>query len=317
MVIQNNKLMATSGSNGLAKIRNLEIDSKICIKAFGYYDTCLVLRKNESEIFLRPKLYETSEVTITANEESPKEQFLRFLTYSASLANQEEELRSYRFQIVYTPDTADVFDRMDGRFSYNCSSAKERHGFKDLYACSVEHKISKELFEDSIAKTSMNRGTLSSYMMNSYHIEYPSKRRFMKKFDERKLHRLRTDSAVYFTIVDSIVLPLKFIWKFNNDGRLLEFESIEILEESNRTILRNLGKKYTQYTFTKEGILRPEHINITQKYQTKTIFGYTSRISLSSENSICIEDKTTTIPVGFSVSTWAKYRNIPTTIIDE
>ncbi len=209
MVIQNSKLIATSSSKGIAKITNLESDSKICIKAFGYYDTCFVLRKNENEIFLRPKLYETSEVTITAKEESPKEQFLRFLTYSASLANQEEELRSYRFQIVYTPDTADVFDRMDGRFSYNCSSAKERHGFKDLFACSVEHKISKELFEDSITKTSMNRGSLSSSMMNSYHIQNLSKRRFMKKFDDSKFHRLITDSAVFFTRVDSTVLPLK------------------------------------------------------------------------------------------------------------
>ncbi len=319
MIIQSGKLIGNTNEQGYCKLEGMDIKSKVCIKTFGFIDTCVLLSGDDRRIYLRPLTFETSEVNITAKSITPKEQLLKFLSHSVSLSNQIEEERSYRYTIEAIPYATELIDKMTGVFSYNYPSVEKRVGFRNLYQCSAEHVISKALLSDSLTRFTMSNGDLTYTAMYLYHLKNRDIKTNKKHLNEQRLKRIVTDSSFVFTYIDSTWYPSKFTWQFDKAGRLKECEFIQIPEEAGRSIIHFHGRRYVKQTYTTSGVLRIQHAEVVQIYNPKTGVNYSTRVELELLDGFvpCINKDKKYIPAGLSISSWAKLYKIPQTVVAE
>jgi hypothetical protein len=319
LLISGNKHLGTTDATGTYKLQPQSENTNVCIKVFGYRDTCVRIGRENVVIHLKPIAFETQEVSVEGKGYTPKEQFLKYLAYSITLCNQEEEDRSYDYWIESRPDSTDLFDRMEGTFSYTHPSVKKRTHYRDLYACTSIHSISKDLWIDSLTRNSMDQGTLPYAFMHLNHLSSQHIKPYKRRFGDYELMRTITDSSVVFTLIDSTWYPSQYTWTFDTSGRLMKKDFIQILEEANRNILRSLGKRYIHQTYTNSGFLRIEHVDVIQRYTSDTGMNYTVSVKMDLLHNYdhCTNKEKRYIPIGLGISAWAKMHALPTVVIEE
>lgn len=319
IIIQSGKLIGATDEQGYCELKEIDIKSKVCIKTFGFVDTCFKMPENNIVIYLQPVAFETTEVNVNAIYVTPKEQFLKFLNHSVSLSNEKDEVLSYRFTIETKPHATELVDKMKGVFSYIYPSVDKKVGYRRLYQCSAEHIISKALLEDSVTRFSMSNGGLIFTMMHMYHLRASHIKSNKKHLNEQRLDRIITDSSFVFTYIDSTWYPSKFTWHFDKTGRLKECEFIRILDEAERSIIHIHGKQYVKQTYTTSGVLRIKQADVLQIYKPTKGVHYSTSIELELLNNYasCISQDMKYVPVDLSISSWAKLYKIPSLVIDE
>ncbi len=316
IIIQAGKLIGNTNEQGYCKLKGMDIKSKVCIKTFGFIDTCLYLLSDQQEIYLQPYSFETAEVTITAKSLSVKEQFLKYYLHSTTLANKEEQWQSFRFKIEVSPYSLEGFDRIEGVFSFEYPSANSRMRYKDLYECYVKHTLSKTLMVENDIQDLMDKSSLPITIMNLYHVSTSWYKAYKKRMKASQLYRVITDSSSIFTYIDSTNYPSKQIWSFDKDGRIRSYECLRKMEESKSSFSRSRGNKHTYIVYSKSGLLKPESIDVLLDVTNDSILSYKSRTTMQLDTIDC-SAKDKRIPVGCSNSSWAKLNDIPTTIIED
>jgi len=315
MLIQQNKLIAVSDEDGYIKIKSWDTKSSACIKALGFVDTCFVLENNASAIHLKPLSIMTSEVIISDEAIDPEELFVKFLETSLRLSNQKDEIRSYRFNLILKPDSSENIDQLEGVFSYREEAATKKSRYNALYACWSRHTVSRELSTDSIMLESMLKGNnLPVVIWDLIPLKKRTVKWYKNSLQTKSIHMIISESDYIFTYVDSTYFPFKSTWKFDSNGRLLEYECISKREEDKEFPMQ--GNRYCYQLYTRNGILMPKSATILQTFQKDVELPFRSEITLELDVSNCYKNTDTNFFIGMSISNWAKRFNIPTTIID-
>jgi hypothetical protein len=319
LLIQDGKLLGITDEHGHCHVTITKGSSKVCIKAFGYVDTCLVMSKNQEHVFLHPQTFQTGEVSIQAEALTVKEQFLKALQHSISLCNHQKELRTYSYTTEARPHSSVLIDRMVGAYQYTHPAVSKLTNYRSLHICSAEHSISKELFSDSITRFEMSKGSVPYTVMHLYHLSSRYVNAYRKRMDESKLYHTVTDSLSVYMYIDSTVYPVQYTWRFDQSGRLMECEFIQILEEGTRAFLRPLGRRYVRQVYTTSGVLRIAHVEAIQTYISKNGVAYSvhTLLDYQPEMDCTIEKNANDIPIGLSISAWGKLHQLPCTIIDD
>lgn len=316
MIVQNNKLIAVSDENGYIKIKSWDTKSSACVKALGFLDTCFIIENNTPVIYLKSLSIITSEVIISDEAIAPEELFVKFLETSLRLSNQKDEIRSYRFNIMLKPDSSEIIDQLEGVFSYREEAATKKSKYNALRACWSRHTISRELSTDSIMQESMLKGNnLPVVIWDLIPLKKRTVKWYKNSLQTKSIHMIVSESDYVFTYVDSTYFPFKSTWKFNSNGRLLEYECISKREEDKEFPMQ--GNRYYYQLYTRNGVLMPKSATILQTFQKNLETPFRSEITLEIDECNCYKNTDTKLFIGISISNWAKRFNIPTTIIDK
>lgn len=317
LLICNNRLIASTDNDGYCKLKLSDATPDICIKALGFLDTCLIIGNDERVIYLNSAAVLMSEVTITDNKITDNELFLRFLEYSFSLSNEEDEIRSYRFKHVLKPDSSESTDQLEGVFSYLEEASRKRSKYSSLYICSAKHIISKQLFTDSITQEKMIRGNnLPIVMMDFIPLKKKVIKWYKKSLNTKPVHKAIRNSNYVFTYTDSTYFPFKAIWTFNEVGRLLEYEIISKLGEAKDQQVKS-ANQYCYQIYTKSGILLPESATVIRVFQKGVEVSFHSNTTLELDDANCYKNTDIKLFGGFTIGRWAKRYNISTTLTDD
>jgi hypothetical protein len=316
IIVQNGRHIGTTNEQGICIMKDIDRKSKVCIKTFGFLDTCFFVNGEKQKVYLKPRAFETDEVQIIGSRTNKKDRFLSLILNSISLCHQKSLIRFYTFNSEVRPDSTPYFDRMEGRFYYKHPSIKSSMHYHDLYGCDLRNIVSGELADDTLKRYNMDKGSLPIVMMNLYHLSIPYYKSYKKRMKESHLESQSNDSTFVFTYIDSTHHPSKEIWTFTKEGRLIRYESIRKMAESKRTFGRSRGTKYTSIEYTTNGTLEPLLINIYQEFTNNSSQEYSYSVRLIKDSKNCTEGKSV-IPVGLGIAAWAKRNHIDTMIAAE
>jgi hypothetical protein len=313
LLLSGNKHLGTTDATGTYKLQPQSENTNVCIKAFGYRDTCVRVGREDVVIHLKPIAFETQEVSVEGKAITAYDQLMQFLGYSLSLCNQQDVWQTYDFEVVVIPIGVEGHDKVEGRFSYQQPSAKKRRDYRKLYLCHAHRTVSRHVYEDSLLQQSLVGAAMLPVVMWYLDDMYkPTVKMYKNWLKDKPIHRSYTDSTGYtFSYVDTDSETAHITWHFDKNGRLRQMDKIELHERSQFALGKKRGNQFLQLIYTSTGKLMIESAsNVTVQPQ------YTSHTTIYlSKPESC--DTTLTVPLSTNPQGWATINKLPVSVVED